>query len=630
MRRALAAMTGAALMTGLLVSVPAQGAASEVDITRVDVTAHDGTSLGGWVGLPAGTPTDGSRKLPVVLISTPYIAEAWFGTDREPDDQRLDPAAPGYWTDWDTDGTNGSGARDAKASSLGFPVIKLIRSGFAVVVFSVRGTGSSAGCFEFGGRNEQLDQAGLVEWAGRQPWSTGKVVMGGLSYQAFTAMQAAVQAPEPLVAIVTAGDLTDLATWVYTPQGAMRTGEGPFIAAFGSNFALSPGPFGDKTDEPVHACPDVIAQFATRPGVELASSVRDKAFWEERRLTGRLPRVRAAVLSATGFWDTEGHQLQDALMWELLKHAPKRFVRGWWHHTWPSKEYDADFADDIPMAVLDPSWEDATWSAIAQRWVRYWAKGEGTPGRIGVTDVVQEAGRSWTTRKGWSEQPEEVLYLRDELLATRPGGTSQAFLDAPDVRAQYFGTVGLGLPQPRFQPALCPDPDPMVAATHAVYRTPTLTEPVTLGGNPFAYLRLSSDQPTGVVNAHLFDVGPDFSCDPVTGLPSGERWLSTGTADLRHHASFYDPVDFPVGTPQQVRVDLSDTFAHIPAGHQLVLVLGYGEPLGAEVGEPAVPGAITVHADGGLEASQLVLPAFDGTLGAKRPHLHYPERPLMR
>lgn len=79
-----------------------------------------------------------------------------------------------------------------------------------------------------------------------------------------------------------------------------------------------------------------------------------------------------------------------------------------------------------------------------------------------------------------------------------------------------------------------------------------------------------------------------------------------------------------------MRLDFQDTFAHIPAGHQIVLVLGYGEPMGARIGEPAVPARITVQADGGLQASQLVLPVFKGSLGARRPTLRYPERPLMR
>src|ERR1700755_3536547 len=55
------------------------------------------------------------------------------------------------------------------------PIEWYVEQGYAYVHMDVRGSGRSAGAFEFLGRREQQDLYDAVEWIGRQAWCNGKV-----------------------------------------------------------------------------------------------------------------------------------------------------------------------------------------------------------------------------------------------------------------------------------------------------------------------------------------------------------------------------------------------------------------------------------------------------------------------
>src|SRR5262249_51008620 len=75
------------------------------------------------------------------------------------------------------------------------------RRGYAYVVEDVRGRFASGGAWTpF--VNERRDGYGAVEWAARQPWSTGKVGMIGGSSLGWVQYLAAVERPPHLVTII--------------------------------------------------------------------------------------------------------------------------------------------------------------------------------------------------------------------------------------------------------------------------------------------------------------------------------------------------------------------------------------------------------------------------------------------
>src|SRR5688572_17006525 len=111
----------------------------------------------------------------------------------------------------------------------------------AVVQVSLRGTGASQGCEDFGGPGEQGDVAAAVDWAAAQPWSSGRVGMIGHSYDGYTATIALAQRSDALAAVVLLAPAIDLYRGAYmNGVGYLQT---PVVSAYYQGFALiPPGP----------------------------------------------------------------------------------------------------------------------------------------------------------------------------------------------------------------------------------------------------------------------------------------------------------------------------------------------------------------------------------------------------
>jgi putative CocE/NonD family hydrolase len=77
-----------------------------------------------------------------------------------------------------------------------------IPEGYAVMVVDVRGSGKSPGLLDSLSPRETSDYYDVIEWAGVQPWSSGKVGLLGTSYLAMNQWQVAALQPPHLAAIV--------------------------------------------------------------------------------------------------------------------------------------------------------------------------------------------------------------------------------------------------------------------------------------------------------------------------------------------------------------------------------------------------------------------------------------------
>jgi uncharacterized protein len=75
------------------------------------------------------------------------------------------------------------------------------RNGYAVINVDPRGMWNSQGDATFYSAQEALDVYDLIEWAGTQEWSNGKVGMSGVSYLAIVQWRAAGEHPPHLAAI---------------------------------------------------------------------------------------------------------------------------------------------------------------------------------------------------------------------------------------------------------------------------------------------------------------------------------------------------------------------------------------------------------------------------------------------
>ncbi len=86
---------------------------------------------------------------------------------------------------------------------LNLDALRVVKAGYVIVAQDTRGRFASEGEFTpFD--NEWNDGVDTIEWVARQPWSTGKVGMYGVSYQGLTQWQAAAGNPPLLAAIAPA------------------------------------------------------------------------------------------------------------------------------------------------------------------------------------------------------------------------------------------------------------------------------------------------------------------------------------------------------------------------------------------------------------------------------------------
>jgi predicted acyl esterase len=251
-------------------------------------------------------------------------------------------------------------------------------------------------------------------------------------------------------------------------------------------------------------------------------------------------------------------------------------------------------------------------------WLGYWLKGEGDIGdlRVGKVDFQDGDGR-WHEGDAWPphQARQEVLYLSANRLSSKPGAGSRSFRSLPQTLNQNNF---------RLMTTLCSDSISSTGLAGLAWMSPPLRRDVIIAGNPFAYLRLSADQPGGIVAVNLVDIGPDFSCE---SLDAG--FITWGGADLRFFRGNFTGFDFPVGRPTGVRVDLRDRAQRIQRRHRIALIVSDGEyATGYSSGQPWFP-EVTVHADGGPRASQLVLPVIAGTFGGRPPRIAYPPRPFV-
>ncbi len=78
---------------------------------------------------------------------------------------------------------------------------KWVPAGYVCVRVDSRGTGRSPGVIDHFSARETRDLYECIEWAGTQPWSTGKVGLSGISYYAINQWDVAALQPPHLVAM---------------------------------------------------------------------------------------------------------------------------------------------------------------------------------------------------------------------------------------------------------------------------------------------------------------------------------------------------------------------------------------------------------------------------------------------
>lgn len=545
---------------------------------RVQVPSFDEVSLDGAIWLPdvpEGTP------VPTVLYTSPYIGQCSY--------QSIRGLAPSCL---------GSPENDARLNGYGFR--DLVTEGYAVAVFSVRGTGASGGCYDKWGTHEQQDHALLVEWLADQPWSNGRVGMVGLSYAGTTPWEAAILAPESLKAFVVGGIITDVYLVLFSPQGGALDSNLQFSSGTMAANSIVPPAVGEPLAMLPHyapnaherACPESVRTMTVHQESAL-SDERDAQWFDERRLIDRFDTVRAAPLVLHGLQDLSGHRHQQDLIWDALPHAPKGAVLGQWGHTTNLDEYLEGYAGGD------------TWAELQVEWFDFFLKGVGEPPATLGRVQYQDSALKWYDSSAWppAESQNETLFLNGGSLAPEPGtgDRSLSLIPAPGARTDCQSDA----------------PEPVAL----MYATEPRESQVVVAGNPFAWLSVSADRPRGQFGVELFDLSPEFTCH---GEGTATRIAWTGV-DLAFHSGNMVAQDFPVNKPTNVRVDFHNVAHLLDPGHKLGLAIQ--NPTSRWIGQNEGP-ALTVHGGTDEGASHVVLPIVHGTFDGPSPVLEYPARPF--
>lgn len=528
-------------------SVPQYSMTHDFD---VEVTLRDGTVLLADVWRPAEAGT-----YPVLVSASPYPR------------QIQDLGAP-------------MGFIEAGTSDFFVP------RGYVHVIANLRGTGGSEGTFAFFDEQERRDMYDLVEWAAAQQWSDGNVGMVGISYFAMTQLEAAVERPPHLRAIMPIAVTAD--------AYEATSHHGLVSASFVSPFLAMIGITANKTNKLWRSrAVNAVRQVLNTPALHrrfgrmngeasvvllkrlmrlpheshpwddlwrnavVAHPLRDE-WWDERNVIPLLSRVEVPVYLGCDWQNVPLHLPATFAAHAALTEAP-----------------------EVRVAMLDEfgltwPWESLHIEALA--WFDHWLKGhdtgilEGPPIRY-----VMPGADDWRTAETWppeNSQLEEWGLDADGTLTREPEG------DRAGTRT--FMTLGAGLNRPTTSPT---DPPSSLQWTSSV-----LESDLEIAGNIELVLDAAATAADLGWIVTLAGVDPDGTETPFTA-----GFLRASLRAVDEQASRPGaPVlpcrvaeAVPAGESVHYRIPLVANARRLPAGHRLRLTI-VGDDQASDV--PAIMG----------------------------------------
>jgi predicted acyl esterase len=441
--------------------------------------------------------------------------------------------------------------------------------GYVHVIANNRGTGGSGGTFGFFDAQERRDMYDLIEWAAEQPWSDGNIGMIGISYFACTQMEAAVERPPHLKAIMPIAGTFDLYGSA-THHGLMSSGFiTPFLSMIGMTSGHTNKLWRSKLIDALRALlltPAIHKKFETANGeaaiaglkvllrlhhaphpwddlwraIAAEHPLRD-TWWEERNLLPLLDRVEVPVYLGCDWQNVPLHLPHTFKAYEKLTHSKHVQVAMMGAHglAWP--------------------WESLHIEALA--WFDHWLKGRDT----GILDgpriryMVPEA-EGWRASEHWPlPEAKHCSYaLRSD------GGLGEN----ADKGARIYMNLGAGLNRPRASEA-----DPPSFLT---WETAPLARDLDMVGPIELQLDAASTAPDTAFIVVLQDVDEAGAATDITAgyLRAGLR--AVDEAASQHAAPVLQCRTFeavPIGENVHYRIPLVPNARRFKTGHKIRLYL---------------------------------------------------------
>ncbi|APA97192.1 hypothetical protein NS506_03136 [Nocardia seriolae] len=276
------------------------------------ITAPDGTRLHADVLRPAGIADD--VRTPVIMTVSPYRAHLMHLSAPRP--------AGGPSTD-------------------DLLVSMFLEAGYTYVIVDLRGFGGSDGCPDFGGPGERSDVKTAVEWAAGQPWSTGKVGLNGVSYEAWTGLMGLAEKPAGLAAVAAFEPVADPNAYLYMQgiawtfslkpisENGFRPGD---FAGFEHLLIASTPAYPTDSAEYKANASNIDPACYTHYLAETTDHDADSAWWRDRDLVAKLRGNTIPLFLGQGFTDYNTRADRVFQLWNGLGPGDHKAWFGQWGH----------------------------------------------------------------------------------------------------------------------------------------------------------------------------------------------------------------------------------------------------------------------------------------------------------
>ena len=276
---------------------------------------------------------------------------------------------------------------------------KIFERGYAYVQVDSRGYGGSQGCYDYGGRGEQMDAVAAVEWAARQPWSNGRVGMWGKSYDAWTQVMAMAHKPSGLEAAVVQSPIDDGYKIAFMNGIHYNAGWYATPALYGGYDLLPPSAQDSPPEEFLYPAMGTATDpscYAKHPLFSNTMNDPNTPYWQEREISGQARLSEVPVLWSHGFLDANT--------------KPDNFMDTWegytgWHRGWFG-QYDHVRGNEHELVGRNGFLDEA------MTFFDHFLKGEPLPKYPGNVEVQDGEGK-WRTESAWP--PKDASYDRGSL-----------------------------------------------------------------------------------------------------------------------------------------------------------------------------------------------------------------------
>lgn len=287
----------------------------------------------------------------------------------------------------------------------------LLEHGFAVMGVNARGTGCSDGSFDFLGPSYGKDGADAVEWAAKQPWSSGAVGMANWSWAGMSQVATASQRPPHLKAIAPGMVLTDprLDSWALggVSSEGFVTGWWEFLHSRWAAVRNSA-----QAEKDSQCLKQVDGNYANGEKVSLPSRllrhpVRD-SWIDDRTILNGAQQINVPVLSMESFQD-EATTARGGYYQERLD--PKRL---WLVQTNGNHDlYESLRFRDVLVAFMEHFLKGTNNGFEKRPHVEVWEE-TSTQGKVPGHEMEEQAAASWViTRENFPPQVEMQTFFLD-------------------------------------------------------------------------------------------------------------------------------------------------------------------------------------------------------------------------